>query len=592
MEDIQKIHEELLDFLLKERQGRGESFCFTLRRSNHYQRLTEGYWFHGSDYIAFSFWSGFDWMNRTPNIFLSIGQRKEDDFPSMWLNFVAKADEQKASFFKEHLAKEIEINVNITDKSWGKHYEGPWQKSIKKFLKPSGEWERINQVLNENSKSLRSEFKVNDLGPIDPEMFEKWEIKVLRYRYDRKENDKLLKGLPYCLGSVNIKNFKAIRHIQTTFEREVPWIIITGENGSGKSTLLQAIAASLNMESEPKLELPSNDYSISARVDFMSRIEDGFFLYYSHPGDDVIPGRHRSKETNGSPPSADQMDDPMKPFDKLVAYGPSRIPSAKRYVSGKEYPIILGLFEPEAHLLDVEVEFSSWYYKGATSPLFSDRYAAVKETILSLLDDRITDFEVSENNQLYFIEEDEYGNPYPKRHLSEMASGFKSLVWTVGDMMARLFQNQSKVTDPAELEGIVLIDEIDIHFHPRLQYDLPELLSKTFPRIQFIATTHSPIPILGAPKGSAFYLVKRDVEHGSVLEKIERDLTKLTPNALFTSEAFGFKDIFSKQHEDAGEIRTENSVEEADLNDLVQKRLRAFIGTDRNKELGNLFQED
>ena len=49
---------------------------------------------------------------------------------------------------------------------------------------------------------------------------------------------------------------------------------------------------------------------------------------------------------------------------------------------------------------------------------------------------------------------------------------------------------------PATIEGIVLIDEFDKHLHPRWQSRLVNQLTETFPKIQFIMTTHNPISIL------------------------------------------------------------------------------------------------
>ena len=43
--------------------------------------------------------------------------------------------------------------------------------------------------------------------------------------------------------------------------------------------------------------------------------------------------------------------------------------------------------------------------------------------------------------------------------------------------------------------GIVLIDEIDLHLHPRWQWKIIDALKNTFPRVQFIVTTHSPVII-------------------------------------------------------------------------------------------------
>lgn len=47
------------------------------------------------------------------------------------------------------------------------------------------------------------------------------------------------------------------------------------------------------------------------------------------------------------------------------------------------------------------------------------------------------------------------------------------------------------------MAGVVLIDEIDLYLHPRWQAGLVEALRKTFPSIQFIATTHSPVVLSG-----------------------------------------------------------------------------------------------
>jgi len=47
--------------------------------------------------------------------------------------------------------------------------------------------------------------------------------------------------------------------------------------------------------------------------------------------------------------------------------------------------------------------------------------------------------------------------------------------------------------DPLQGQGIVIIDEIDLHLHPQWQRRIIPQLRKTFPNIQFIVTTHSPL---------------------------------------------------------------------------------------------------
>ena len=55
-----------------------------------------------------------------------------------------------------------------------------------------------------------------------------------------------------------------------------------------------------------------------------------------------------------------------------------------------------------------------------------------------------------------------------------------------------------KSLDPSTMSGIVLIDEIEQHLHPRWQINIMRLLQESFPKIQFIASTHSPLVASGS----------------------------------------------------------------------------------------------
>jgi predicted ATP-binding protein involved in virulence len=52
------------------------------------------------------------------------------------------------------------------------------------------------------------------------------------------------------------------------------------------------------------------------------------------------------------------------------------------------------------------------------------------------------------------------------------------------------------------LSGVVLIDEVDAHLHPRWQREVGFLLTRTFPRLQFIVTSHSPFVAMAAGEGA------------------------------------------------------------------------------------------
>jgi predicted ATP-binding protein involved in virulence len=78
----------------------------------------------------------------------------------------------------------------------------------------------------------------------------------------------------------------------------------------------------------------------------------------------------------------------------------------------------------------------------------------------------------------------------PVRQLSDGERGTLALVL---DLTRRLAQANPGLADPAaEAEAVVLIDEIDLHLHPKWQRQIVRNLRAAFPRCQFIATTHSP----------------------------------------------------------------------------------------------------
>ena len=135
-----------------------------------------------------------------------------------------------------------------------------------------------------------------------------------------------------------------------------------------------------------------------------------------------------------------------------------------------------------------------------------------------------------------------------------LSSGHKSIIVMVGDMMIRLFETQPEIDDPKDLKGIVLIDELEAHLHPKWQRAFPQLLSEAFPNIQFIASTHSILPFMGAPAGSTYLKVKRTEAEGTTLEKLHLDLSNLLPNTLLSSPLFDLASLTSQQNQKLTEL--------------------------------------
>jgi predicted ATP-binding protein involved in virulence len=100
----------------------------------------------------------------------------------------------------------------------------------------------------------------------------------------------------------------------------------------------------------------------------------------------------------------------------------------------------------------------------------------------------------------------ENAEPIPFDTLSDGQRGMVALVADIARRMC-LLNPQLGDTVLSETPGIVLIDELDMHLHPAWQRRLPGLLKKTFPKVQFIAASHSP-QIIGELSASEVWLMR------------------------------------------------------------------------------------
>ena len=101
-----------------------------------------------------------------------------------------------------------------------------------------------------------------------------------------------------------------------------------------------------------------------------------------------------------------------------------------------------------------------------------------------------------------------------KFKFTEVSDGFAAVLDIVADLILKM-QGEGTLVSSYQKEGIVLIDEIETHLHLALQKVIMPLLTKVFPNIQFIITTHSPFVLSSMPDAVAY-----DLEHREVLENL------------------------------------------------------------------------
>lgn len=137
-------------------------------------------------------------------------------------------------------------------------------------------------------------------------------------------------------------------------------------------------------------------------------------------------------------------------------------------------------------------EFADWWLtrEALAGELKSARpqLDALRDAVGVFLDDCRNLRAVSEPQHTLLI--DKAGLTLDVRQLSDGERGMLALVL---DLTRRLSQANPALDDPVrDGEAVVLIDELDLHLHPKWQRTIVRRLTETFPRCQFVATTHSP----------------------------------------------------------------------------------------------------
>jgi len=310
-----------------------------------------------------------------------------------------------------------------------------------------------------------------------------------------------------------------------------PWIFLTGDNGEGKTSLLQGLGIALR-----GTDSSITVHGASAKVYVCLARENGTIVTgeVSHKLGARIYGtcpvigygaiRQNIGPSNEEPTSF--LDGSM---DSLLG-------------SGK------ALLDIEEHLIRLQSRVNALaldlHKQGAESNLDEkqrligrdvDTVDRIEQVLIALLP-KVEAIEVSfegEKSEVLYREKDRLVSNH------QLSAGHRAIVSLIGDMIIRLTAYQ-KDKPFAEMEGLVLIDELENHLHARWQYALPRKMSEIFPRVQFIVSTHSPIPLLGAPPGSLVWRIDHNDENESVIIPLEIDLSRLHPSNLLSSPAFGF----------------------------------------------------
>ena len=145
---------------------------------------------------------------------------------------------------------------------------------------------------------------------------------------------------------------------------------------------------------------------------------------------------------------------------------------------------------------------------------------------------------------LRFVLEEE--GKYIKRELrlEQFSDGYKIIIAMVADIASRMAEGNPGMDNPLDGSGIILIDEIDLHLHPKWQRVILDKLNKVFPNVQFIVTTHSPIVLLGAVDFAQIITLEE-----GIVNVRHSDYSHYDVGQILLSDLFGLQNLQSPSYD-------------------------------------------
>jgi len=119
-----------------------------------------------------------------------------------------------------------------------------------------------------------------------------------------------------------------------------------------------------------------------------------------------------------------------------------------------------------------------------------------------------------------------------------LSQGYQALISLVADIIGNVWLEAGEAVELDDMEGIVLVDELDLHLHPTWQTEIVAGLKRTFPRMQFIVTTHSPLVLAGC-KADEVWMLKQDQATGDVTAEQGQSSPMVMTGSELNREFFG-----------------------------------------------------
>lgn len=382
----------------------------------------------------------------------------------------------------------------------------------------------------------------------------------------------------------NVRSFGSKQTINFTDKdgNAARWNVILGDNGTGKTTVLNNLymlwGYSTYVDYSYNLRFKDKRARVKGKLETKNldstKIESNLRRDYAHihqPLKDenkndiylnkVVPVIFNSEEDKeglmvvGLTPLHEEPKAEINGYERyglLAAYSATRkIGDLGLTKDNREKNFTL-LDEGES-LINAEEWLVQSDYLAYKDENLRERYSLVNKILLRLFQGEVSDIYIDTKSGVPKVF---FKTHYGDVRLHELSLGYKTLSAWMVDFAKGLFDRYPESENPLAEPAVCLVDEIDLHLHPKFQRNIIQFLTETFPNTQFIVTAHSPLIVVATeerPLDANIILLKREGDQ-TVVVNDPVDVSTWSVDQILNSDLFGHVQPAS---EPLNELRTE-----------------------------------
>lgn len=221
--------------------------------------------------------------------------------------------------------------------------------------------------------------------------------------------------------------------------------------------------------------------------------------------------------------------------------------------------------------------FISWFEKLERHAFNIREENPVLQSVKSIIGLTLEKLTQKKVKQVIYREDDleiHYFSDNEIQRISLLSDGYRNIIGLVSDIAYRMALLNPHLNDKiTNTPGIVLIDEIDLHLHPKWQREITGLLRELFPNIQFIASSHSPFIIQSMNKKEIISLDENDILLANGTEMSIEDISENIMHVKLPQQSKRKLDMLKAANEyfDILEKLESNEINESEVEKLKEK---------------------